>query len=119
MVHTPKKETRRFIMFETLKEYLVKEFRLNPDDVTMDAELIGDLGINSLELADLVLLCEDNFGVTVSDDDIQKIRAAYLASFTNGDFIHLNEIVMGTLKNSTTMLNITSSILTLIKVLAV
>ncbi|MBR5248262.1 MAG: hypothetical protein IKV27_04870, partial [Lachnospiraceae bacterium] len=55
----------------------------------------------------------------VSDEDIQKIRSAYLASFTNGDFIHLNEIVMGTLKNSTTMLNITSSILTLIKVLAV
>ena len=72
MVSTPKKETRRFIMFETLKEYLVKEFRLNPDDVTMDAELIGDLGINSLELADLILLCEDKFNVVIDDEEIRN-----------------------------------------------
>ena len=59
-------------MFETLKEYLVKEFRLNPDDVTMDAELIGDLGINSLELADLILLCEDKFDVLIDDEEIRN-----------------------------------------------
>jgi len=59
-------------MFETLKEYLVKEFRLNPDDVTMDAELIGDLGINSLELADLILLCEDKFNVVIDDEEIRN-----------------------------------------------
>ena len=59
-------------MFETLKDYLVKEFRLNPDDVTMDAELIGDLGINSLELADLILLCEDKFNVVIDDEEIRN-----------------------------------------------
>ena len=59
-------------MFETLKDYLVKEFRLNPDDVTMDAELIGDLGINSLELADLILLCEDKFDVVIDDEEIRN-----------------------------------------------
>lgn len=59
-------------MFETLKEYLVKEFRLNPDDVTMDSELIGDLGINSLELADLILLCEDKFDVVIDDEEIRN-----------------------------------------------
>lgn len=59
-------------MFETLKDYLVKEFRLNPDDVTMEAELIGDLGINSLELADLILLCEDKFNVVIDDEEIRN-----------------------------------------------
>ena len=59
-------------MFETLKDYLVKEFRLNPDDVTMDSELIGDLGINSLELADLILLCEDKFNVVIDDEEIRN-----------------------------------------------
>ena len=61
-------------MFETLKEYLVKEFRLNPDDVTMDAELIADLGINSLELADLILLCEDKFNVVIDDEEIRNFN---------------------------------------------
>ena len=59
-------------MFEQLKELLVNELSVNADDITMDAELVSDLGINSLELADFVLLCEARFGVSISDDDIHK-----------------------------------------------
>ena len=59
-------------MFEKVKNLLVEELSINEADITPDAELVNDLGINSLELADLVLLCEDNFGVTISDDDIHK-----------------------------------------------
>ncbi len=59
-------------MFETLKKYLVEELRVNADDVTMEAELIGDLGINSLELADLVLLCEERFNVAIDDEDLHN-----------------------------------------------
>ena len=55
----------------------------------------------------------------VSELDIQKIRKIYFNSFSSGNFIELNDIIMSTLKNSTVMLNITSSIITLIKVLAV
>lgn len=59
-------------MFEQLKELLVNELSVNADDITMDAELVSDLGINSLELADFVLLCEERFGVSIIDDDIHK-----------------------------------------------
>mgnify|MGYP002772342926 FL=1 len=57
-------------MFEKLKNLLVEELRVNPDDVTLEAELANDLGINSLELADLILLCEEKFNVTIDDDDL-------------------------------------------------
>ncbi len=60
-------------MFEKLKNILVDELSLNPDDITPSAELANDLGINSLELADLVLLCEDTFGIEFSEDDIHKL----------------------------------------------
>ena len=60
-------------MFEKLKSILVEELSLNPDDVTPNAELANDLGINSLELADLVLLCEDTYGVEFDEDDIHKL----------------------------------------------
>ena len=59
-------------MFEQVKELLTKELSVNPDDVTMDAELVSDLGVNSLELADLVLLCEERFGIQISDDDSHR-----------------------------------------------
>lgn len=39
----------------------------------MDAELVSDLGINSLELADLLLLCEDRFDIMIGDDDVHKL----------------------------------------------
>ena len=59
-------------MFERLKNILVEELSLNPDDVTLSSELANDLGVNSLELADLVLVCEDEFGVEFNEDDIHK-----------------------------------------------
>ena len=58
-------------MFETLKEILIKEMDVKESDIKPEAQLATDLGLNSLELADLALLCEDRFGVTVSDDDIK------------------------------------------------
>ena len=59
-------------MFEKLKDILVEELSINADEITMEAELANDLGINSLELADLVLLCEDTFGVEFDENDMHK-----------------------------------------------
>lgn len=59
-------------MFETLKNLLVEELQLNADDIKPDSELANDLGINSIELADLIMLCEDKFGVTIEDEDLHK-----------------------------------------------
>ena len=56
-------------MLEKVKELLVEELQVNPNDVTMDAELAKDLGINSIEMADLVMVCEDKFGIEVSEED--------------------------------------------------
>ncbi len=59
-------------MFENVKKLLVDELRVEPDDVTMEAELASDLGINSLELADLILLCEEKFNIVIDDEDLHN-----------------------------------------------
>ena len=59
-------------MFEQIKDLLVDELSVNPGDITPDAELVNDLGINSLELADLVLMCEERYNIEISDDEIHK-----------------------------------------------
>lgn len=61
-------------MFEKLKNFIVEEFNVNADDVTLEAELVGDLGINSLELADLVYLCEEKFNVSIDDEDLHNFN---------------------------------------------
>jgi len=59
-------------MFENVKQFLVDELRVKAEDVSMEAELAGDLGINSLELAELVLACEEKFNVVIDDEDLHK-----------------------------------------------
>ncbi len=59
-------------MFETLKNFLVEELHVNAEDITMEAELSGDLGINSLELADLVFVCEEKFDIEIEDGDLHN-----------------------------------------------
>lgn len=59
-------------MYEKFVELLVEELQIDRDDIKMEAELSNDLGINSIELADLVMLCEDKFGIEIKDDDIRK-----------------------------------------------
>lgn len=59
-------------MFEKFADLLVEELQIKREDITMDAELSNDLGINSIELADLVMLCEDKFGIEINDDDIRQ-----------------------------------------------
>lgn len=59
-------------MFEKFKALLVDDLRINADDVKLEAQLTNDLGINSLELADLILLCEEKFGITIEDDDLRQ-----------------------------------------------
>ena len=60
-------------MFEKLKAILVDELQIDEADITLEAELSGDLGINSIELADLVMLCEDTFKVEIKDEDISSL----------------------------------------------
>lgn len=59
-------------MFEKVKQLLIDELQVDADKITEDAELANDLGVNSLELADMILLCEEKFGIEISDDDIHK-----------------------------------------------
>ena len=60
-------------MFETMKKLLVDELQIDPAQITMDAELSSDLGINSIELANLIMICEEKFDITIDDDDIHKL----------------------------------------------
>lgn len=57
-------------MFENVKKVLVEELHVNADSVTPEAELIADLGINSLDLADFVYSCEEKFNIEISDDEL-------------------------------------------------
>lgn len=77
-------------MFEIIKKILVDDLQVDPNEITLEAELINDLGINSLELADLILLCEEKFGIEIKDEDIHKFISVsdvvnYLSEVVDSD----------------------------------
>ena len=61
-------------MFEEIKNLLIEEVGVKEDVITPDASLTSDLGINSLELAELVMLCEERYSVTIEDEDMKNFR---------------------------------------------
>ena len=60
-------------MFEQIKGMLADSFGLNPDAIMTDSRLEADLGINSLELAELALRCDEEFDVDIDEEDIHKL----------------------------------------------
>lgn len=67
-------------MFEEIKSLLVEEMSIDEAEIKENAEFINDLGFNSLELADLVALCEEKYEVDLDEDKIREI-------LTVGDFV--------------------------------
>ncbi len=60
-------------MFEALKSILVEELQLDADNITMETDLANDLGVNSIELADLLMTCEEKFNLDeIKEEDIYE-----------------------------------------------
>ena len=60
-------------MFEQIKGMLAESFGLDPETIQSESRLEADLGINSLELAELALRCDEEFVVDIDEDDIHRL----------------------------------------------
>ncbi|MEM2031093.1 MAG: acyl carrier protein, partial [Archaeoglobaceae archaeon] len=61
-------------LMERIKEIIADKLGVDIDEVTDDADLIDDLDADSLDLVDLAMAIEDEFGVTIADEELEKIR---------------------------------------------
>ena len=61
------------MIFEKLKEALAAQFEIDPEKITMETNLIDDLGADSLDVVELIMSLEDEFGVSISDEDAAQL----------------------------------------------
>jgi acyl carrier protein len=59
--------------FEQVKSIIVDLLAVDPDKVTKEARFREDLEADSLDLVELIMEFEDEFGGEISDEDAQKI----------------------------------------------
>jgi acyl carrier protein len=58
---------------ERVRKIIVEQMDVNPDQVTPDAKFIEDLGADSLDVVELVMALEEEFGHEIPDEEAEKL----------------------------------------------
>ena len=59
---------------EIVSGFLVDELEIDRDKITPESDLREDMGIDSLEVVDMVVLVEQNFGLKMRPEDFKTVR---------------------------------------------
>ena len=62
------------MVFEKVRDILVEQLDVEEEKVSMEASIMDDLGADSLDIVDLVMSLEDEFGVEIPDDQVENIK---------------------------------------------
>ena len=68
---------------DKVKSIIVEQLGVDEEEVTPDASFVDDLNADSLDLVELIMSLEEEFGTEISDEDAEKIRTVGDA----GDYI--------------------------------
>lgn len=61
-------------MYEQVKEILARQLRVSPDKVTLDAQIKRDLGADSVDILQLLMRLEDDYGIVIPDQELAKFE---------------------------------------------
>jgi len=59
---------------EKVKKIIIEQLGVNESEVTPEAKFIDDLGADSLDIVELIMAFEDEYGIEIPDEDAEKIE---------------------------------------------
>jgi acyl carrier protein len=64
---------------EKVKHIIVEQLGVDEEEVKPEASFVDDLGADSLDVVELVMALEEEFGLEISDEDAEKLRTVQQA----------------------------------------
>lgn len=62
-------------IFKTMQDLIAEQFAIEPDEISMESSFTDDLGVDSVDLAELVMTMEENFDIgEIDDDDMADLK---------------------------------------------
>ena len=61
-------------MIEKVKDLLGKQLNIDPATIDDDADILDDLGADSLEVVEMLMTIESEFGLVVPDEDVPELK---------------------------------------------
>jgi acyl carrier protein len=71
---------------EQVKKIIVEQLSVAEEDVVSGASFVDDLGADSLDLVEMIMAMEEAFGISIEDEDAEKIKTVQNAI----DFVAAN-----------------------------
>ena len=62
------------MVFEKVREIICDQLEIDEGKVTMDTDIVNDLDADSLDIVDLVMSLEDEYGLEMPDEEVEKIK---------------------------------------------
>ncbi|WP_278278364.1 acyl carrier protein [Alkalibacter saccharofermentans] len=67
---------RRRVMdtFEKIKGIILDHLDVKEEDITLNADLMEDIGADSLDIAEIIMAIEEEFNIELNEEDIEKMK---------------------------------------------
>jgi acyl carrier protein len=59
---------------ERVRELICEQLSVSPDEVSPEATFVGDLSADSLDMVELMMALEEQFGIDISEDQAERIQ---------------------------------------------